>query len=157
MTNTLYVVDTSSLVTLVRSYPRDVFPSVWTAFDPLIKSAMLVAPTAVKRELKQGHDELVPWAKENTHIFYQRSSAQSKTVSNIMHEHNLTEIHDSSRTDLWVVALAKEFQSSLYSQVMIVTEEKIKGAKVRIPFIAQKHGLESINLLAMFRRERWQF
>lgn len=157
MTNTRYVVDTSSLLDLIHYYPKDIFPGIWVELDLLIKSSMMVAPVDVKDEIERGRDDLLQWVKEHESMFYPRSNTRSKIVNNILKEHGLVKEHGSLQADPWIVALAIDLKSSLDLQIMIVTEEKIKGNKTKIPFIAKNHGIESISMLEMFRREQWQF
>ena len=39
----------------------------------------------------------------------------------------------------------------------IVTQEKARGRQHKIPFMALEYGIESIQVLDMFRREKWAF
>jgi len=40
---------------------------------------------------------------------------------------------------------------------IVVTEEKIRGNKVRIPSVCQEYNVEAIDILDMFRKEGWTF
>ncbi len=40
---------------------------------------------------------------------------------------------------------------------MKVTEEKIRGDKIKIPFVCKKFNIESIDVIDMFRAEGWKF
>ena len=59
-------------------------------------------------------------------------------------------------------ALAKEIQDSpqktlLNIKRLIVTEESLRGNKIKIPFVCNKFGIDCINRIEMFRQESWKF
>ena len=61
-----------------------------------------------------------------------------------------------------VIALAIEMttdsQQTLFQiKKIVVTEEKLRGEKIRIPFVCQKYSIDSINIIEMFRIEGWKF
>ena len=61
-----------------------------------------------------------------------------------------------------MVALAVDMKAS-YQQTIIeikrivVTEEKLRGEKVKIPLVCQKYEIEAIGIIEMFRIEGWKF
>jgi molybdopterin converting factor small subunit len=64
--------------------------------------------------------------------------------------------------DAWVVALAVEMtkgsqQTLIQIKRIVVTEEKLRGEKIRISYVCQKYGIESISIIEMFRIEGWKF
>lgn len=64
--------------------------------------------------------------------------------------------------DAWVVALAVETatnpqQTIIQIKRIVVTEEKLRGDKIRIPYVCQKYSIESIGIIEMFRIESWKF
>ena len=40
---------------------------------------------------------------------------------------------------------------------IVVTEEKLRGNKVKIPYVCQEYTVEAIDILDMFRMEGWKF
>lgn len=62
-TLTVYIIDTSSLVTLHRWRPPGKNRKVWQDLDGLIRDDMLVAPDEVYDEIQAGQDALSRWAK----------------------------------------------------------------------------------------------
>lgn len=123
MTNTTYVVDTSSFVDLARRYPEDVFPQVWKNLEALIRDDLLVAPIDVRQELERRHDQLLSWAKKNKRMFVMNSQTQSLTVLRIVNEYRLSKKRGSLDADAWIIALANERAHSLDQETVIVTEE----------------------------------
>ncbi|RLG15018.1 MAG: hypothetical protein DRN71_02335 [Candidatus Nanohalarchaeota archaeon] len=40
---------------------------------------------------------------------------------------------------------------------IVVTEEKLRENKIRIPFVCIQYRIESIDIIDMFRAEGWKF
>ena len=41
--------------------------------------------------------------------------------------------------------------------ILIVTEEKLRGNRLKIPYVSEKFNLKAINIIEMFRKEGWTF
>jgi Domain of unknown function (DUF4411) len=66
----LYVIDTSALLDgWARHYPPDVFPSLWSLIEEMIKVGELLSPDEVLAELSQKDDAVHEWAKTNSAMF----------------------------------------------------------------------------------------
>jgi hypothetical protein len=163
MTSNHYIMDTSSLVELNRHNPIDVFPSVWNNLESLSKKGLLVAPAEVLSEVKERDDELASWAKRNNRIFRPPTKKQIEILKDVLKNYPALVKEDRKYdADAWVVALAVEMKAS-YQQTIIeikrivVTEEKLRGEKVKIPLVCQKYEIEAIGIIEMFRIEGWKF
>ena len=163
MTSNHYIMDTSSLVELNRHNPIDVFPSVWNNLESLSKKDLLVAPAEVLSEVKERDDELASWAKRNKRIFRPPTKKQIEILKDILKNYPALIKEDrKSDADARVVALAVDMKAS-YQQTIIeikrivVTEEKLRGEKVKIPLVCQKYEIEAIGIIEMFRIEGWKF
>jgi len=163
MTPNNYIMDTSSLVELNRHNPIDVFPSVWNNLESLSKKGLLVAPTEVLSEVKERDDELASWAKRNNSIFRPPTKRQIEILKDILKNYPALVKEDRKYdADAWVVALAVEMKTSHQQTIIeikriVVTEEKLRGEKVKIPLVCQKYEIESIGIIEMFRIEGWKF
>ena len=163
MTSNHYIMDTSSLVELNRHNPIDVFPSVWNNLESLSKKGLLVAPTEVLSEIKERDDELAFWAKRNNSIFRPPTKRQVEILKDILKNYPALVKEDRKYdADAWVVALAVEMttgpqQTIVQIKRIVVTEERLRGDKVRIPYVCQKYSIESIGIIEMFRIEGWKF
>ena len=163
MTSNHYIMDTSSLVELNRHNPIDVFPSVWNNLESLSKKGLLVAPTEVLAEIKERDDELASWAKRNNSIFRPPTKKQIEILKEILRDYPALVKEDRRYdADAWVVALAVEMatgpqQTIVKIKRIVVTEERLRGDKVRIPYVCQKYSIESIGIIEMFRIEGWKF
>ncbi|MEM3488214.1 MAG: DUF4411 family protein [Nitrososphaerota archaeon] len=163
MTSNHYIIDTSSLVELNRHNPIDVFPSVWGNLESLIDNGFLVAPTEVLMEVKERDDELASWAKKHDNLFRPPTKEQIKVLKDVLKEYPALVKEDRKYdADAWVVALAVEMATNQQQKIIqikriVVTEEKLRGEKVKIPLVCQKYGIDAIGIIEMFRVEGWKF
>ncbi len=163
MSSNHYIIDSSSLIELNRHNPLDVFPSVWKKIEFLINKGALIAPKEVLYEIIESDDQLAKWAKSHNKFFKEPTQEQIEILKNILKEYpSLVKEDRKYDADAWVIALAVEMatnsQKTLLSiKRIIVTEETLRGDKIKIPFVCQKYSIESINIVDMFRTEGWKF
>ncbi len=163
MTNNIYIIDTSSLVKLNRNNPIDVFPSIWEKLKFLADNDRLIAPREVLNEIKQNDDMLSKWTKNQKKMFKEPTQRQIELVQEILRE--FPALIDTERkfdADPWVIALAIELSSSSQQTLLtikriVVTEEKLRENRVRIPFVCNKKSIEAIDVVELFRTEGWKF
>ena len=165
----IYCVDTSSLVTLQRIYPRAIFPSLWARLASLGRAGRLVAPREVFNELQRGgDDDIAAWAKEQREIFRDPDAEQIAVVTEIVNDPALRGLFDveSDRPDAdpYVIGLAVvgQRQNTLFEERWVVVADEARarpGRKPRIPDVCRdpRYRLEAIHILDLFRREGWQF
>ena len=72
------------------------------------------------------------------------------------------DIDKKYEADPWIIALALEMmtdpQKKLFTiKRIVVTEEKLRRNKVRIPLICKNKTIESIEIISLFRIEGWKF
>lgn len=164
---TIYCIDTSSLITIQRTYRLSVFPSLWGSMTELAKVGRLVAPKEVLEELRQGGgDEILQWAEKNTSIFYILDSEQIEVTKQIVNnpEFNGLVDHDKEipEADPFVIALVvvKKKQMSLFAEDWIVVADEHQaepGKKPRIPNVCKKYDIECYSTLCLFEKEGWKF
>ena len=163
MTSNSYIMDSSSLIELNRHNPIDVFPSVWKNMESLISKSLLVAPIEVLYEITERDDQLAKWAKTQTSFFRDPTEKQIELLKGILKSYPSMIREDRKYdADPWVIALAKEMttntqQTLIQIKRIVVTEEKLRGEKIRIPFVCQKYNIDSIDIIEMFRIEGWKF
>ena len=163
MTENCYIIDTSSLVELNKHNPMDVYQSVWNQIEQLIKNGRLFAPKEVFHEISQIDDQLKEWSKTQDKLFVEPSQKQIKLVKEILQKYpSLIDIDRQYDADPWVIALTLELATSPQKTLMkvkgiVVSEEKIRGNRVRIPFICNDYDIESLDIIGMFREEGWKF
>jgi len=163
MTSNNYIMDSSSLIELNRHNPIDVFPSVWRNMESLISKGLLVAPTEVLNEITERDDQLAKWAKEQTRFFRDPTQKQIEILKGILKAYPSMVREDRKYdADPWVIALAIEMTTNSQQTLtpikrIVVTEEKLRGERIRIPFVCQKYNIDSIDIIEMFRMEGWKF
>jgi len=163
MTLTCYIIDTSSLIQLNKHNPMDVYPGVWQKMQGLVNSGRLLAPTEVLNEASKYDDSLFEWAKKQDKMFVEPTQKQIEIVRDILSKYpSLIRLDRQYAADPWVIALAIEMaqgpQQTLYAvKRIVVTEEKLRGNVIRIPFVCDKYNIEAIDILDMFRIEGWKF
>jgi len=163
MTGNIYIIDSSSLIELNKHSAMDVFVSVWKNISNLIDNDRLVAPKEVLNEIKDYDDALANWAKQQKKLFKNPSAKQIKIVQEILKDYPaLIDVNAKHSADPWVIALAIELSSSSQKTLVkikriVVTEEKLRGDKVRIPFVCNQKSIETIDIVEMFRTEGWKF
>ena len=153
-----YSFDTSAFLEgWVRSYPPDLFPSLWAKIEQLVDDGILVASEEVMEDLGKKDDDVLAWVKKRRHMFRPLTEEIQKAVSEILGEEKFERLVDSrtdrSRADPFVIALAKVENHT------VVTEEKNIGtpARPKIPIVCKHFGIPCIKLLQFIREQGWKF
>ena len=163
MTNNIYVIDTSSLIRLNKENPIDVFPSVWKSLETLVKGDRLIAPREVLDEIARRDDQLKVWAKTQKRMFKEPTASQTQLVKDILIRYpSIVKVDKLYSADPWVVALTLELASSPQRTLVtikriVVTEEKLRGNQITIPFICKNYTIDAIDIVELFRTEGWKF
>ncbi len=157
----IYIIDTSSIIDLFRNYPIDRFPRLWKNLDKLIEENRLISHKKVLEELSKKEDNAYKWIKEREKMLKDVTQKQAEIVKNILRDFpELIDYNKEEEADPWLIALALEEreQRRLATRlVIIVTEERLKGNKINIPFVCQKLEIESIDILGLMRKEDWKW
>lgn len=168
-TEVIYVVDTSSLVNVQRTYPLTVFPGVWEQMGQLARAGRLISAREVLNELERGgDDEICRWARDHRFMFQDPDGQQIDVAREVVNHPQFQGLFDiDSETpdaDPFVIALAtvQQRRASMFPRKYIVVADESRaqpGRKPRIPDVCndQRYQLECVNILEMFRRERWEF
>jgi len=155
-----YCIDTSALIKMGATYPPHIFPGLWQKLDDLVAADRLIAPKAVRQEFTPYAKFLKDWVKRNRKMFKKHTAEQLKIVADITRKFpGLTDSNrETEQADPFVIALAAEAKrNNLFERYVVVTMEKIKGRKVKIPFVCEKYGIECIDVIEFFEREGWEF
>lgn len=163
MSNLGYIIDTSSLIELNKHNPMDVYPGVWQKMEGLVNSERLFAPKEVFDEINRFDDTLAEWSKKHSEMIKEPTTEQIEIVKEILKKYpSLIKKGKRYAADPWVIALAIEMirdpQKTLVKiKRIVVTEEKIRGDKIKIPYVCKEYTVETIDILDMFRMEGWKF
>lgn len=152
----MYVIDTSALLDgWVRYYPPDVFPSLWSFLEEMIKAGELLSPDEVLFELAQKDDEIHKWAKANSAMFVPLDEDIQNATQEILIQFPrlVGAMKDRNRADPFVIALAK------IKAAIVVTGERSSGTRERprIPNVCDQFGIGHRTLLQLIRDKGWTF
>jgi rRNA maturation endonuclease Nob1 len=152
----LYIIDANSLIDLwVDRYPKDLFPSVWSKFEILVKARSLVTPEEVLRELSKKDDGLHEWVKAQEGMVVPIDIVQQEHLRRVMAKHGklIDTRRNRSQGDPFVVALA------LAAKATVVTEEQATGSldRPKIPDVCRAMGVPCMSLRDLFREMGWRF
>src|SRR3989338_2428657 len=164
-----YVIDSSSLIELNRRYPIDVFPTLWKNVEKLIEKGYLIFHKEVRKEILVflgKDDSLKKWVEKQKKFFKELDGNQMKIVREILQKYPSMAKSDNETptADPFIIALAVEIGSSPQRTLaqtikgkIIVTEERLRGDRIRIPFVCKDYNIECINIIEMCRVEGWKF
>ncbi|MBU7032809.1 MAG: DUF4411 family protein [Theionarchaea archaeon] len=163
MTSNYYIIDSSSLIELNRHNPMDIYPTVWKKIESLIEKKSLVAPREVLYEIKVGGDQLIDWVRQQKDFFVDPTPQQIILVREILEKYPaIVKSYRRYDADPWIIALAIEKtmnpqETLIHIKKIIITEEKLRGNKIKIPLICREYGIDCIAVLEMFKMEGWTF
>ncbi len=143
---TLYCMDTSSLINL-KPFRRDVFPTIWSKLEGMIKNGELIAPLEVYEEIEIGKDIIHDWCKSNKEMFKDVDECQIQKLQEIKKQYDKAywenEINKPKWADPWVIALG------ICEEAIVVADEK--DTRNRIPAISSAFGLKYLELIDFFK------
>ncbi len=150
-----YCIDTNSLMECrLRTYPPDVFPSVWSRMEELFESGTLISHEEVLRECTRRADEFAGWAKSRSRHFLPFDQEQEGVLIDILSNWELL-LKSGNRqngADPFLIALA------VTSNTTLITEERMGSEKKpKIPNVCESYGVTTMTLLDLFREERFVF
>jgi len=160
----LYIIDTSSLISLHRWRPPSKHQGVWTKLDRLIRSDRLISPDEVYREIRECEDWLAKWAlryKRERKLFRRTTKQHATIAKQIVREFPDFVERDRPlpQADPFVVALAKHESYQMFSpKRVVVTEEKYVGTgRPRIPHVCASYQILYLSIHQVYVAEGWPF
>ena len=175
----IYVIDTSSWQQLFVCYRRIRFPTLWQSFDELVASGAIISVSHVLREIgnrdkKNGEFE---WATANTNLFpdlneeeirflrnifqvprfrhvvrdYLQDTNDDENANDFADAHKLKDEKTDESADPFLIARAKILDG------MVITQERERGNRVRIPSICYHFDIACGTLDDLMEVENWSF
>jgi len=157
----VYSVDTSFFMDWqARYYPLDVFVTLTTEIEGLIKSVDFQAVELVKEEIDSvGTPDLKSWASSHKNLFVPLAPEVQLEGASI--EAKYPDLIDAKSpyqsADAYVIAWARLQGGVVISQETSVHEKRNPSKKHYIPDVCRDLGIPCINLLGLMRREKWTF
>jgi hypothetical protein len=151
-----FTLDSNILIGLIRTYPRDIFGSLWDSIESAVDEEGVCICEAVLREVHRGGDELHSWAQGVAGFVCRVTDGELATVASIAAEHPDWVRAQVNEADPFVIAHAKAEGS------VVVTEENLKGPgtldkNLKIPNVASEHGVQCIKFFQFVRAHGWSF
>lgn len=151
-----FTLDSNILINLVRTYPRDIFGSLWDSIETAVEDEQVCICEAVLREVHRGGDELHEWARGLDGFTCAVTEQELETVAEIAVAHPEWVRGPVNEADPFVIAHAKAEES------VIVTEENRKGPgtidkNLKIPNVAEEHGVRCMKFFDFVRTHGWSF
>lgn len=151
-----YTFDTNIVVTLNREQPRDIYESVWAAFEGLIAEGRGVMNREAYEELVHVDDECAPWAKAQADFVQDTTDTELAVVDTITSDHPDWVQDTKNAADPFIIAQAVE------CDLVVVTFERPKGPgaadhNLKIPNVASEWGIDCVDFRELARREGWVF
>lgn len=149
----IYLLDTNTLIEAKnRYYSMTICPGYWTWILQSHGKGIVASIDAVGNELKQGHDELAAWVKQNEHLFWDASDGETQEafakvatyVTNQSHQMKAGAVEEFlAGADPWLIAKAMTTPDCV-----LVTHEQFNPQlkrKFSIPNVCQTFGMQWIN------------
>ena len=151
-----YSIDTSAIIECWwRQYPPEVFHTVWIKLENLIEKNIIIAIDDVLFELEKKEDAIYKWALERRNMFLPHDVRIELAGKSIIQNYKrlIDERNIRSGADPWVIALAK------VESYAVITDEKPTGNlnKPNIPDVCYALNIPCINMLQLFKEQKWKF
>ena len=153
-----YSLDSSSLIDLVdRHYVRAVFPALWERMEALVAEGRLVVVDQAALECKS--DAARAWLEDNPKAIQGALEVWERArriVESVEKDHGVAPVETrwkgAKDADPLVIALAEE-----RGFAVVTSENKGSVDHPKIPTVCEWQGVECLNLVEFFERERWSF
>ncbi len=165
----LYILDSSTISEIFRSFYKDQFPSFWDRFYELVRTGQAVSVRAVRTELENAHRpeivEAIRYLKKlNPEFFSEPGEQEQMLVREMLNDQNLSSANNRWRekvsrgtedADPYLIAKARA-QDTLLPTATVATQEQPNNP-ANIPAVCQRFGVPCINLQQMMAALGWRF
>jgi len=158
----VYVIDTSALIDIKRTYPLKRIPPIWRWLESLIKEGRLTAPQEVFNEISRYTDDLKEWGEKNPDLFVKLDLTQIMKVREVMTKH--PQLFDPEKpvpdADPYVIGLALERRGQRTVEMktmntIVISHEGSK--KSHIPDVCKAYTIRCIRFEELMELEDWKF
>lgn len=150
-----YVFDSNIFIQLQRKQPIDVFPTLWTRIEELMRDGTIISSQEVYDEILIGGDDLKKWVKPLKEFFLPSDIFVQQEVRAILSSHRglIEGGKKKNSADPFVIALAK------INNCIVVSEEAPTRSPVspKIPDVCPFYSVECIDFIGFARKEKFLF
>lgn len=154
-----YVIDTCSILAASEgeTYEKEYFPVHWKNFDLKVDDGTIVSTSLVYMELKEQNDKFYEWAKNKKHIFNPPLEKVQEELINLQSSFEKWVEYNNKKKFTWadpeLIAYSKAYDLTLVTQEKQPNIPKKEGL-YKIPTICSNFGVECIDILELFKREK---
>lgn len=132
--NAEFTFDTCVFIELFTKYPRDIFVSIWELIERQFLENKIIIIKDVVNELGEVYDDIYEYVKEKENNIIELTKGTQINLTNIINEFPdwISPYNGRNAADPCLVALGMTFD------LKVITQEKIKGNRLRIPYICDK-------------------
>jgi len=119
----------------------------------------LVAPEQARDEINRGNDNVIEWRSERPNIFVENPDRVRDFCRDTRAGYPFLTNPDAKAesADPFLIALAIGMTTGLGSRRPVILANEKKGGKKRIPYAAQRYGIESLSMFEMFQGKAGRF
>lgn len=153
-----YIIDSCAIISqnLRSMYPRSVHKGLWEGIDSLVKTHELVICKQIESEILAGKrdDEAKEWVKNSDLVVLEEDEFVQRHVAEVVNSTprllRFGAARGTSSGDAFIIATAIEYG------LIIVSQER-KASPYKIPQVASKFGIETLDINELAEREGWSF
>ena len=153
---TSYTFDANILINMERWYPREHFASVWSNVEELITDGRACICGMVEEEIKRGTDDLHKWTRSIDEFVHPHTEQDYEIAAKISTAHPDWVVEKQNAADPFVIAHA-----AIEGSILVTQETRkgpgAQGRNLKIPNVADEHGVTCINFFGLLKAENWRF
>lgn len=151
-----YLLDSNAFIQAKsHCYRMSVFPGFWDWIDLNFKSGSIGSIAEVYKEIANGNDELVPWAKDRSEFFISNNDKTTQAsvaeIAEYLFSGNFNaKSRDNflAKADPWLIAKARTLGAAVVTHESRVTPE---AKQVKIPNICKQFEVRCLNMFDLLQ------
>ncbi len=145
--NVEFTFDTCVFIELFRKYPKDIFVSIWELIERQFLENKIIIIKDVFNELSEVHDDVYEYVKEKKNNIIELTKEIQVNLTGIINRFPdwISPFNGRNAADPCLVALGKTFD------LKVITQETIKGNKLKIPYVCNILKVRCGNLFDYLR------
>ncbi len=150
--NAEYTFDTCVFIDLFRFYPKDIFVSIWQLIEEKFLENKIIIIKDVVDELSEVHDAVYEYVKEKKKNIIELTEDIQVNLTDIINRFPdwISPFNGRNAADPCLVALGKTFD------LKVITQETIKGNKLKIPYVCNILKIRCGNFFDFLRENKVQ-
>jgi len=148
--NAEFTFDTNVFIELFKKYPKDIFISIWKLIEEKFLEKKIIIIKDVVDELSKVHNEVYEYVKMKRENIFELTEDVQENLMDIINRFPkwISPYDERNAADPCLVAVGITFN------LKVITQETIKGNKLRIPFVCNKLGVRCGNLFDFLREHQ---